>query len=194
MSFAREADVACPRIFKRLQVMKPSPLGENKFGDGDSCGMHGLRFSAPPDGDGHLPNGHPGAPVRHTAALLAGRLAPLPDLATMQPPCHELDSSSMICWLAYNTCVCVWIAGVDSVRTITADSFEFLPRVCYSQCSVGTSPWPWVRIAATHSGQGTPIEPTVPRARPPRAPLPASTKWIPASKCLVTVRFGLVSD
>ena len=107
MSFAREADVACPRIFKRLRVMKPSPLGENKFGDGDSCGMHGLRFSAPTDGDGHLPNGHPGAPVRHTAALLAGRLAPLPDLATMQPPCHELDSSSMICWLAYNTCVCV---------------------------------------------------------------------------------------
>ena len=33
--------------------MKPSP-GENKFGDGDSCGMHGLRFSASPDGDGHL--------------------------------------------------------------------------------------------------------------------------------------------
>ena len=93
-----------------------------------------------------------------------------------------------------HVCVCVWIAGVDSVRTITADSFEFLPRVCYSQCTVGTSPWPWVRIAATHSGQGTPIEPTVPRARPPRAPLPASTKWIPASKCLATVRFGLVSD
>ena len=105
----------------------------------------------------------------------------------------EADSSSVICWLVRGH-VCAGIAGVDSVRTITADSFEFLPRVCYSQCTVGTSPWPWVRIAATHSGQGTPIEPTVPQARPPRAPLPASTKWIPASKCLVTVRFGLVSD
>ena len=194
MSFAREADVACPRIFKRLRVMKPSPLGENKFGDGDSCGMHGLRFSAPPDGDGHLPNGHPGAPVRHTAALLAGRLAPLPDLATMQPPCHELDSSSMICWLAYNTCVCVdrrcRFCPHNHRRQLRVPPSSVLFTV---HCA-GTSPWPWVRIAATHSGQGTPIEPTVPRARPPRAPLPASTKWIPASKCLVTVRFGLVSD
>ena len=129
MSFAREADVACPRIFKRPRVMKPSPLGENKFGDGDSCGMHGLRFSAPPDGDGHLPNGHPGAPVRHTAALLAGRLAPLPDLATMQPPCHELDSSSMICWLvgAQHVCVCgsqVSILSAQSPQTASSSSLE----------------------------------------------------------------------
>ena len=129
MSFAREADVACPRIFKRLRVMKPSPLGENKFGDGDSCGMHGLRFSAPPDGDGHLPNGHPGAPVRHTAALLAGRLAPLPDLATMQPPCHELDSSSMICWLVgvQHVCVCgsqVSILSAQSPQTASSSSLE----------------------------------------------------------------------
>ena len=72
MSFARDADVSCPRIFKRLQVMKPSPLGENKFGDGDSCGMHGLRFSAPPDGDGHLPNGHPEASVTLQLFFLAG--------------------------------------------------------------------------------------------------------------------------
>ena len=129
MSFAREADVACPRIFKRPRVMKPSPLGENKFGDGDSCGMHGLRFSAPPDGDGHLPNGHPGAPVRHTAALLAGRLAPLPDLATMQPPCHELDSSSMICWLVgvQHVCVCgsqVSILSAQSPQTAWSSSLE----------------------------------------------------------------------
>ena len=41
--------------------MKPSSPGENKFGDGNSCGMHGLRFSASLDGDGHLlPDGHPG--------------------------------------------------------------------------------------------------------------------------------------
>ena len=62
LSLAREADVACPsRIFRRPWVMKPSSPGENKFGDGNSCGMHGLRFSASPDGDGHLlPDGHPG--------------------------------------------------------------------------------------------------------------------------------------
>ena len=34
--------------------MKPSSPGENKFGDGNSCGMHGLRFSASPYSDGHL--------------------------------------------------------------------------------------------------------------------------------------------
>ena len=67
----------------------------------------------------------------------------------------EADSSSVICWLVRGH-VCAWIAGVDSVRTITADSLEFLPLECYSRCSVGASPWPWVRIAATHSGQGTP--------------------------------------
>ena len=58
--------------------MKPSP-GENKFGDGDSCGMHGLRFSASPDGDGHLPpSDHPGGSAGHTeaAAPLPGKLAP----------------------------------------------------------------------------------------------------------------------
>ena len=71
LSLAREADVACPRIFRRPSVMKPS-LGENKFGDGDSCGMHGLRFSASPDGDGHLsPDGHPGGSAGHTEAAAA---------------------------------------------------------------------------------------------------------------------------
>ena len=85
---------------------------------------------------------------------IVGRLAEPGNDATAVSRTGEADSSSMICWFAQGTCV--WIAGVDSVRTITADSFEFLPRVCYSRCSVGASPWPWVRIAATHSGQGTP--------------------------------------
>ena len=111
--------------------MKPSP-GENKFGD--SCGMHGLRFSDSPDG--HLP----------PPTATQGSVEPGND-ATDGSRTGEADSSSVICWLVRGH-VCAWIAGVDSVRTITADSLEFLPLECYSRCSVGASPWPWVRIAA----------------------------------------------
>ena len=103
-------------------------------------------------------SGHPTASRSSSSFLhrIVGRLAQPGNDATAVSRTGEADSSSMIRWFARSTCV--WIGpGVDSVRTITADSFEFLPRVCYSRCSsVGASPWPWVRIAPTHSGQGTP--------------------------------------
>lgn len=116
--------------------MKPSP-GENKFGDGDSCGMHGLRFSASPDGDGHLsPNGHPGGSAGHTeaAAPLPGRLAPhsgspcepAGNDATAVSRTGEADSSSMICWFA-DARVCgsqVSILSAQSPQTAWSSSLE----------------------------------------------------------------------
>ena len=115
-------------------VMKPSP-GENKFGDGDSCGMHGLRFSASPDGDGHLsPDGHPGALLVILLQLfflaglhrIVGRLAEPGNDATAVSRTGEADSSSMICWFA-DARVCgsqVSILSAQSPQTASSSSLE----------------------------------------------------------------------
>ena len=139
LSLAREADVACPRIFRRPWVMKPSP-GENKFGDpGESCGMRGLRFSASPDGN-RWPSLWPprGALVTlmlAAAALLpsflhriVGRLAQPGNDATAVSRTGEADSSSMIRWFARSTCVCgssqVSILSAQSPQTASSSSLE----------------------------------------------------------------------